>query len=167
MTLRPKHRDLFVSSRLPCPDMRRRMLEHGLQNKLWALAQSIARAVETPEQRKARQKAAAASAAAGTAGGLRGADGSRGGEGGSLLLQEVAGDNDNEDEAHTSEGEEGDGVAVVLEAGQELDEVAAKCVGAISLMLRSQEAADSLAGPEGYHNGLQILLELATAGQRR
>ncbi|CAM9310036.1 unnamed protein product [Ectocarpus fasciculatus] len=143
-------------------DMRRRMLEHGLLNKLWALAESIARTVETPEHRKARQKIAAA---AGTAGGLRGADGSRGGEGGSLLPQEVTGDN--EDEAHTSEGEEGGGVAVVLEAGQELDEVAAKCVGAISLMLRSQEAADSLAGSEGYHNGLEILLELATAGQRR
>ncbi|CBJ27259.1 flagellar associated protein [Ectocarpus siliculosus] len=148
-------------------DMRRRMLEHGLQNKLWALAESIARTVETPEHRKARQKAAAeaAAAAAGTAGGSTGVDGSRGGEGGPLLLQEVTGGN--EDEAHTSGGEEGGGVAVVLEAGQEMDEVAAKCVGAISLMLRSQEAADSLSGSEGYHNGLEILLELATAGQRR
>ncbi|CAB1121297.1 unnamed protein product [Ectocarpus sp. CCAP 1310/34] len=137
-----------------------------LKNKLWALAESIARTVETPENRKARQKAAAeaAAAAAGITGGSRGADDSRGGEGVPLLLQEVTGDN--EDEAHTSEGEEGGGVAVVLEAGQELDEVAAKCLGAISLMLRSQEAADSLAGSEGYHNGLEILLELATAGQR-
>ncbi|CAN0267030.1 unnamed protein product, partial [Ectocarpus sp. 8 AP-2014] len=100
--------------------MRRRMLEHGLQNKLWALAESIARTVETPEHRKARQNAAAeaVAAAAGTAGGSRGADGSRGGEGVPLLLQEVTGDN--EDEAHTSGGEEGGGVAVVLEAGQEL-----------------------------------------------
>lgn len=139
------------------------MMEHGLQNKLWALAENIARTMETPEHQRAREKAAEAPAeaatepAAGTDRSVRGADGNQ-----ELSLQEVAAG----DEGDTSEGEDEKGEPIALEAGQELDELAAKCVGAISLMLRSQEAADALVGPE-HHNGLEILLELATVAQGR
>lgn len=137
-------------------------MEHGLQNRLWALAENIARTVETPQHRRAREKASEAAAeaasqaaAAGTDRSVRGADGNR-----VVSPQEVTAG----DEVHTSEGGDEEREPIALEAGQELDELASKCVGAISLMLRSQEAADALVGPE-HHNGLEILLELATVAQ--
>lgn len=142
------------------PGMRRRMFEHGVQKKLWALAENIARTVETPEHRKSRQKTAEAAleAAASTDGSPTSVRGKR-----EPSLQELT----VEDEAILSEGghEQGDGASLTLEAGQELDELAAKCVGAISLMLRSQETADALVGTK--HHGLEILLELATVTQGR
>lgn len=135
------------------------MMEHGLQNKLWALAENIARTVETPEHRRAREKAAeaAAEAAAGTDRSLRGADGNR-----ELSLQEVT----TGDEALISEGGDEEREPIALEAGKQLDELAFKCVGALSLMLRSQEVADALEGPE-HQNGLELLLELATVALGR
>lgn len=143
------------------------MFENGVQKKLWALAQRIARTVETPEHRRNRQKAAeaaaqataqaAAEAAAEAAASIeRSTITARGERESSLHAPTV------EDEALLSESghEEGGGASIPLEAGQELDELAAKCVGALSLMLRSQETADALVGTE--HHGLEILLELAT-----
>eukprot|EP00752_Nemacystus_decipiens_P001778 g1718.t2 len=139
-------------------DMRRRMFEHGVHKKLWALAEKIARTIETPEHRKKREKAAetaaetAAEAAASTHRSLKGVSGLR--ESSPALTAE-------EDKlAPEDENEQGEGVSVSLEAGQELDELAAKCVGAISLMLRSRVTADALVGTK--HRGLEILLELAT-----
>ncbi len=139
-------------------------MEHGIQNKLWALAENIARTVETPERRRKRQKAEEAAAEAATAeagastdSGLRGADGKPT----SLFQESMA-----EDETHSSEGGGEAKKPIALEAGQELDELAVACVGAIALMLRSQEATDALAGPE-IHHGLRVLLELATVSQGR
>lgn len=147
-------------SHVRAPGMRRRMFEHGVQEKLWALAEKIARTVETPDHRKKREKAAEAAteAAASTDRSPTRASGTR-----EPLLQELT----TEDEALTPEGEneQGEGTSITLEAGQELDELAAKCVGAISLMLRSQETADALVGTK--HHGLEILLELATVAQGR
>lgn len=138
--------------------MRRRLFEHGVQKKLWALAENIARTVETPEHRRKRQKAAEAAAST---------DRSPTSASGKLKRESSAQGLTVEDEALVSEGgrEEGGGASITLEAGQELDELAAKCMGAISLMLRSQETADALVGTE--HHGLEILLELATVAQGR
>lgn len=140
--------------------MRRRMFEHGVQKKLWALAENIARTVETSEHRKKRQKAAeaAAEAAASADRSSTGASGKR-----EPLLQELTA----EDEPLVSQGqnEQSEGASITLEAGQEMDNLAAKCMGAISLMLRSQETADALVGLK--HHGLDILLELATVAQGR
>eukprot|EP00903_Cladosiphon_okamuranus_P005365 g5358.t2 len=140
--------------------MRRRMFEHGVQKKLWALAENIARTVETPEHRKKRQKAAEAAAEAAAS-----ADRRSTGASGKLeaSLQELTA----EEEPLVSEGENGqsDGVSITLQTGQELDNLAVKCIGAISLMLRSQETANALVGTK--HHGLEILLELATVVQGR
>lgn len=136
------------------------MFEHGVQKKLWALAENIARTVETPEHRKKRQKAeeAAAEAAASADRSPTSANGKR-----ESSLQGLTAEN----EAVVSEGEkeQGEEASITLEAGQELDELAAKCVGAISLMLRSHGTADALVGTK--HHGLEILLELATVAQGR
>ena len=138
-------------------------MEHGVQNKLWALAENIARTVETPEHRKKRQKAAEAAAeavaeaGASSDGGLTGADRKQA----SLFQGPTA-----EGEPPSSEPKGQAREPIVLEAGEELDKLAATCVGAISLMLRSQEATDALAGPD-IHYGLQVLVELATVPQGR
>ncbi|CAM9275025.1 unnamed protein product [Scytosiphon promiscuus] len=139
--------------------MRRRLMEHGIQDKLWVLAEKIARAVETPEHQKAREKAAQVAAE-----GLAGLDRSSAEADGnqeSLLLQEAIGDDGAHDQEIETEGEQ-----IVLEAGNELDELATKCVGAVSLILRSPEAADALATPD-HREGLSILLELATVALGR
>lgn len=140
--------------------MRRRMFEHGVQKRLWALAENIARIVETPEHRKKRLKAAeaASEASATTARSPTSASGKR-----ESSLDELTA----EDEALESKDahEQDEGASIALEPGQELDELAANCMGAISLMLRSQETAHALAGTK--HHGLEVLLELATVGQDR
>lgn len=134
-------------------------MEHGIQDKLWALAENIARTVETPEHQKAREKAAhaAAEALAGTDGNSAEVDSTQ-----ELpILQKAA-----VGEIEVQSDGVGQEERMVLEPGKELDEVAAKCVGAISLMLRSPEVASTLAIPGHYH-GLSILLELAMVTQGR
>lgn len=134
-------------------------MEYGIQNKLWALAENIARTIETPEHLRAREKAAQAEAEtlADTDENTMEAESIQH----SPVLQEAVGD----DHGHDPESENAE-ESILLEVGEELDELAAKCVGAISLMLRSPEATDALA-MANRHNGLSILLELATATQGR
>lgn len=139
-------------------DMRRRMIENGLQAKLWALLENIARTAETPERRKARQMASSATteAANGTDGVFSGTSGSR--EAFPTELERLDGAGH-----HTSKARG----AMELKAGKDLDELALNCLGAISLMLRSEQAKEALlAGPD-YHPGLGILLELAIVEQKR
>ena len=140
------------------------MFEHGVQKKLWALAEKIARTVETPEHRKRREKAAEAAAEAATE---VAASTDRSPTSASSTRETSPQALTTEDEALMLEGEDelGEGASITLEAGQELDKLAVKCMGAISLMLRSQESADALLGTK--HQGLEILLELATVAQGR
>ena len=139
--------------------MRRRLVENGFQTKLWVLAEQIARAVETPEHRKARLKAASAAAA-------------EAGENSGRTDGEAIGSR----ESAPAEVGGGIGVAVKyfdetpkpmeLEKGHELNDLAVKCVGALSLLLRSEQAKETLARAERVHD-LDILLELATMVQDR
>lgn len=142
--------------------MRQRLVEHGFQAKLWVLAEQIARAVETPEHRKARLKAAAmtAAATAETGGNTGGIDGEV------IVSQEPA-----PAEAGGGLGSVGKGFdearkPMELEEGHELDDLAVKCVGALSLLLRSEQAKEALARTERIHD-LDVLLELATMPQDR
>lgn len=142
--------------------MRRRLVENGFQAKLWVLAEQIARAVETPEHRKARLKAAATIAAATAEAG----DNTGGIDGETIVSRESApaeagGRLESAvkcfDEARKP---------IELEEGHELDDLAVKCVGALSLLLRSEQAKEALARTERVHD-LDILLELATMPQDR
>lgn len=147
--------------------MRRRLVESGFQAKLWGLAEQIARAVETPEHRKARLKAAAEAPPAAPAAATAEAGGTTG-----VIDGETIGSR----ESATAEGEGGlgsDGKSfdetrqpMELEEGYELDDLAVKCVGALSLLLRSEQAKEALARTERVHH-LDILLELATMPQNR
>lgn len=136
-------------------DMRQRMVKSGLQDQLWTLTDIIARAVETPNHRKVREKAVAAAAeaeaAAGTTGSSRETTGAREpsiiGAGGAVGSAE---------QNSTEEREPMD-----LKAGQALDEIAVNCVGAMSLMLRSELAREQLLG-RGCCPSLNAILELAT-----
>lgn len=120
--------------------MRRRMIDLGLQAEMWTLSGKIARTVETPESRKARQKAAEATA-----------------EGSTATAQTDAAERCQNSRQGLDEVQE----SPELQMGQALDEMAANCIGAVSLMLRTDQAKEALSGPD-FHAGFEILLELAT-----
>lgn len=122
------------------------MIQNGLQTNLWALLETIARAVEPPERRKTREREAAA--AADTA--------AEPGEAVEAKEDPLS----HETERCSGEGKESVR-EIELQIGAELDELAVNCLGAMSLMLRSEEAKDILAGPV-HHPGLKSLLALAT-----
>lgn len=130
------------------------MIQNGLQANLWALLETIARVVEPPERRKAREKAAAT--AADTAAEARTGSAEHPGEATETKEESFA----HEPERCSGEGK-GPTRETELETGPELDELAVNCLGAMSLMLRSEEAKEVLARP-GHHPGLNCLLELAT-----
>lgn len=133
-----------------------------MQAKLWVLSERIARAIETPEHKRKRLQAGGAAAEFGSGvGAAAGTDGSLGDSTGpreSPLVEVVGGLGG----AGQISGEAD--ISMELEPGKELDELAVKCVGALSLMLQSEQAKKVFTGP-AYQNGLEILLELATAAQ--
>lgn len=147
-------------------DMRQRLLVIGLDAKLSRLLEKLARALETPEQRKARQEAASVvatvivgsddnssesrddnEATPATAGELQRSNGPAGPM--EMLVESTQG-----------LGPTRDGRDTELRGGPELGEVIVGCVGALSTILYSPEAKNVLLEP-GNHV-LEALAQLAT-----
>lgn len=131
-------------------------MQNGLLKDLLSLLEKIAMAVEPPGRRKQREKAAEASAVT-----CEGASVDSGN------INEPLGSGD----PHAAEVDrlggtnQSPGGLGKLEPGPELDKIAKSCLGAVSVMLHSDEAKDSLSQPR--NRGLSVLLELATVAQGR
>lgn len=132
-------------------------MENGLLTDLFNLLEKVAMAVETPERRKQREKATEASIV--------------GGEGISTepgcISSEPLGSGDPPTAAAdklggTSQGLEGLGK---LTPGQELNELAMGCLGAVSTVLHSDAAKEILSHPR--NRCLRVLLEVATVAEGR
>lgn len=131
------------------------MQTHLLKNLL-SLLENIAIAVETPGYRKRKGKAGEESAVAVEGTSVDSGNKSEPPGSGDPHAAEV----DRLDSTSQSPGRLGK-----LEPGPELDELARNCLGAISAVLHSEEAKESLSQPRS--RGLSVLLELATVAQGR
>lgn len=132
-------------------------MENGLLTDLFNLLEKVAMAVETPERRKQREKAAEASIVVSedisAEPGCISSQTLGSGDPQTAVTDKVGG---------TSQGVEGLGK---LTPGQELDELAMGCLGAVSAVLRSDAAKETLSHPR--NRGLRVLLELATVAESR
>lgn len=176
----------FRPSRSPLiqKDVRERLIENGLQDTLSTLLESIARTVETPEHRREREKVLTksvgveAEAAGDSTDNLNFLGDGKGDRncsiGGRVPSDQPSGRGDPQvagigilGGAGQSYTEGGDfaSVAVELKAGPELDELAVCCLGAISVLMRSDEAKGMFLEPGKCV--LDVLLELATVSQGR
>lgn len=151
--------------------MRQRLIENGMQITLSSLVDKIAWAMETLEHGREREKAVAAATEVNTNTDVE-VSGKcyRDGEtpngvdrpicsdefGQSVELQVASeGGNDYADARATLE----------LREGYELDDLAASCLGALSTILRSDEAKNALMEPG--NRALEAILKLATVPQGR
>lgn len=138
--------------------MEERLSQTGLLKDLLALLENIAIAVETPDRRKEREKTVEADDESDA-----GTDDSSGTDERPRSIDPPAA------EVDRLRGTDRGSIDVLgkigLKAGAELDELAVSCLGAVSAMLRSDNAMESLSRPQNH--GLRVLLELATVTQSR